>query len=61
MSATALTRLVFLSREVSVGRGSTNTLGGGAMPKIHSVEAWDGKDGQVSEPCHCGLMGGEED
>uniref|UniRef100_A0A3Q3VP97 Protein disulfide-isomerase A6 n=1 Tax=Mola mola TaxID=94237 RepID=A0A3Q3VP97_MOLML len=38
----------FLS-EVSMGRGSTNTLGGGAMPKIHSVEAWDGKDGQLPE------------
>lgn len=34
-------------RELSVGRGSTATLGGGVMPKIHSVEAWDGKDGQV--------------
>lgn len=31
-----------------MGRGSTDTLGGGAMPKIHAVEAWDGKDGQVS-------------
>lgn len=37
-----------LIRELSVGRGSTDTLGGGAMPKIHAVEAWDGKDGQVS-------------
>lgn len=37
-----------LFRELSVGRGSTATLGGGAMPKIHTVEAWDGKDGQVS-------------
>lgn len=34
-------------RELSVGRGSTATLGGGTMPKIHSVEPWDGKDGQV--------------
>ncbi|KAM8847528.1 protein disulfide-isomerase A6 isoform 2-T2 [Synchiropus picturatus] len=34
-------------RELSVGRGSTATLGGGNMPKIHSVEAWDGKDGQL--------------
>lgn len=31
-----------------MGRGSTDTFGGGAMPKIYSVEAWDGKDGQVS-------------
>ncbi|KAI3364236.1 hypothetical protein L3Q82_011037, partial [Scortum barcoo] len=35
-------------RELSVGRGSTATFGGGSMPKIHTVEAWDGKDGQVS-------------
>uniref|UniRef100_A0AAQ5Y1T1 Protein disulfide-isomerase A6 n=1 Tax=Amphiprion ocellaris TaxID=80972 RepID=A0AAQ5Y1T1_AMPOC len=35
-------------RELSVGRGSTATLGGGAMPKIHAVEPWDGKDGQVN-------------
>uniref|UniRef100_A0A673C5A5 Protein disulfide-isomerase A6 n=1 Tax=Sphaeramia orbicularis TaxID=375764 RepID=A0A673C5A5_9TELE len=35
-------------RELSVGRGSTSTLGSGTMPKIHSVDAWDGKDGQVS-------------
>lgn len=37
-----------LLRELSVGRGSTATFGGGSMPKIHTVEAWDGKDGQVS-------------
>ncbi|XP_076021370.1 protein disulfide-isomerase A6 isoform X2 [Genypterus blacodes] len=36
-------------RELSVGRGSTATLGGGNMPKIHSVEPWDGKDGQLPE------------
>ncbi|KAK7940144.1 hypothetical protein WMY93_003470 [Mugilogobius chulae] len=34
-------------RELSVGRGSTATLGGGNMPKISSVEPWDGKDGQL--------------
>ncbi|XP_060947050.1 protein disulfide-isomerase A6 isoform X2 [Limanda limanda] len=34
-------------RELSVGRGSTATLGGGVMPKIHAVESWDGKDGQL--------------
>ncbi|CAG03659.1 unnamed protein product [Tetraodon nigroviridis] len=34
-------------RELSVGRGSTATFGGGAMPKIYSVDAWDGKDGQL--------------
>lgn len=34
-------------RELSVGRGSTATLGGGVMPKINSVEPWDGKDGEL--------------
>ncbi|XP_031178407.1 protein disulfide-isomerase A6 isoform X1 [Sander lucioperca] len=34
-------------RELSVGRGSTATLGGGNMPKIHTVEPWDGNDGQL--------------
>ncbi|XP_038134619.1 protein disulfide-isomerase A6 [Cyprinodon tularosa] len=34
-------------RELSVGRGSTSTLGGGVMPKINSVEGWDGKDGEL--------------
>lgn len=36
-------------RELSVGRGSTATLGGGNLPKIQSVEPWDGKDGQLPE------------
>ncbi|KAF7645607.1 hypothetical protein LDENG_00201250 [Lucifuga dentata] len=36
-------------RELSVGRGSTATFGGGVMPKIHTVEPWDGKDGQLPE------------
>uniref|UniRef100_A0A8C3AP57 Protein disulfide-isomerase A6 n=1 Tax=Cyclopterus lumpus TaxID=8103 RepID=A0A8C3AP57_CYCLU len=30
-----------------LSRGSTATLGGGALPKIHTVEPWDGKDGQL--------------
>lgn len=30
-----------------MGRGSTSTVGGGALPKVHSVEPWDGKDGEV--------------
>ncbi|KAK6294980.1 hypothetical protein J4Q44_G00342060 [Coregonus suidteri] len=34
-------------RDLSVGRGSTATVGGGALPKINSVEAWDGKDGEL--------------
>lgn len=37
----------FPLRELSVGRGSTAPVGGGAFPKIHSVEPWDGKDGEV--------------
>uniref|UniRef100_A0A8C8CH48 Protein disulfide-isomerase A6 n=1 Tax=Oncorhynchus tshawytscha TaxID=74940 RepID=A0A8C8CH48_ONCTS len=35
-------------RDLSVGRGSTATVGGGALPKINSVDAWDGKDGEAS-------------
>uniref|UniRef100_A0A8V0XDR9 Protein disulfide-isomerase A6 n=1 Tax=Gallus gallus TaxID=9031 RepID=A0A8V0XDR9_CHICK len=34
-------------RELSVGRGSTAPVGGGAFPKIHAVEPWDGKDGEL--------------
>uniref|UniRef100_G3P4Z2 Protein disulfide-isomerase A6 n=1 Tax=Gasterosteus aculeatus aculeatus TaxID=481459 RepID=G3P4Z2_GASAC len=34
-------------RELSVGRGSTATFGGGVMPAVHTVEPWDGKDGQL--------------
>uniref|UniRef100_A0A8C8F2P8 Protein disulfide-isomerase A6 n=1 Tax=Oncorhynchus tshawytscha TaxID=74940 RepID=A0A8C8F2P8_ONCTS len=34
-------------RDLSVGRGSTATVGGGALPNINSVEAWDGKDGEL--------------
>ncbi|KAM4521568.1 protein disulfide-isomerase A6 [Odontesthes bonariensis] len=34
-------------RELSVGRGSTATLGGNVMPKINTAEPWDGKDGQL--------------
>lgn len=41
-------RPTFSSRELSVGRGSTATFGGGVMPAVHTVEPWDGKDGQVS-------------
>ncbi|XP_061609497.1 protein disulfide-isomerase A6 isoform X1 [Phyllopteryx taeniolatus] len=36
-------------RALSVGRGSTASLAGGVIPKIHSVEPWDGKDGQLPE------------
>ncbi|KAM3861061.1 protein disulfide-isomerase A6 [Diretmus argenteus] len=34
-------------RDLSVGRGSTATVGGGALPKINVVEPWDGKDGEL--------------
>ncbi|KAM4693594.1 protein disulfide-isomerase A6 [Discoglossus pictus] len=34
-------------RELSFGRGSTAPVGGGAIPKINKVEAWDGKDGEL--------------
>ncbi|KAJ8387929.1 hypothetical protein AAFF_G00148630 [Aldrovandia affinis] len=34
-------------RDLSVGRGSTATVGGGALPKIYTVEAWNGKDGEL--------------
>ncbi|XP_029903114.1 protein disulfide-isomerase A6 isoform X2 [Myripristis murdjan] len=34
-------------RDLSVGRGSTATVGGGALPKINTVEPWDGKDGEL--------------
>lgn len=39
--------LFLCCRDLSVGRGSTATISGGALPKIHIVEAWDGKDGVV--------------
>ncbi|KAM9317214.1 protein disulfide-isomerase A6 [Gastrophryne carolinensis] len=34
-------------RELSFGRGSTLPVGGGALPKINTVDPWDGKDGQL--------------
>ncbi|MEE6512456.1 hypothetical protein FKM82_019459 [Ascaphus truei] len=34
-------------RELSFGRGSTSPVGGGAIPKINTVEPWDGKDGEL--------------
>lgn len=48
MRAGFLTADLTLRRELSVGRGSTDTLRSGALPKIYAVDAWDGKDGQVS-------------
>uniref|UniRef100_A0A8C5QDW3 Protein disulfide-isomerase A6 n=1 Tax=Leptobrachium leishanense TaxID=445787 RepID=A0A8C5QDW3_9ANUR len=34
-------------RELSFGRGSTSPIGGGAIPKINTVQPWDGKDGEL--------------
>ncbi|KAJ3607014.1 hypothetical protein NHX12_026529 [Muraenolepis orangiensis] len=34
-------------RDLSMGRGSTSTVGDGAWPKITAVEPWDGKDGEL--------------
>ncbi|MFT7813345.1 protein disulfide-isomerase A6 [Arapaima gigas] len=34
-------------RDLSVGRGSTAPVGGGALPKINTVAPWDGKDGEL--------------
>ncbi|XP_048830828.1 protein disulfide-isomerase A6 [Brienomyrus brachyistius] len=34
-------------RDLSMGRGSTATVGGGALPKIYTVQPWDGKDGEL--------------
>ncbi|KAG7248824.1 hypothetical protein CRUP_032757 [Coryphaenoides rupestris] len=33
--------------DLSMGRGSTSTVGDGAWPKIMPVEPWDGKDGEL--------------
>jgi len=34
-------------RDLSYGKGRTNPIRGAAIPKIHKVEAWDGKDGEL--------------
>jgi len=36
-------------RDLSVGRGSTAQLPGDKLPKVESVEAWDGKDAKIVE------------
>lgn len=36
-------------RDLSYGRGHTAPVKGAALPKIYSVEPWDGKDGQLPE------------
>ncbi|XP_055328924.1 protein disulfide-isomerase A6 homolog [Paramacrobiotus metropolitanus] len=34
-------------RELAAGRGSTEPIRGGALPKVEKIEAWDGKDGKL--------------
>ncbi|XP_018429040.1 PREDICTED: protein disulfide-isomerase A6 isoform X2 [Nanorana parkeri] len=34
-------------RELSFGRGSTSPVAGSTLPKINTVEPWDGKDGEL--------------
>ena len=36
-------------RDLSYGKGRTNPVKGAKMPKIATVEAWDGKDGELPE------------
>ncbi|XP_055549459.1 protein disulfide-isomerase A6 homolog [Wyeomyia smithii] len=36
-------------RDLSYGRGHTAPVKGAELPKIHTVEPWDGKDGQLPE------------
>ncbi|KAL9692475.1 hypothetical protein quinque_015782 [Culex quinquefasciatus] len=36
-------------RDLSYGRGHTAPIKGAELPKIHTIEAWDGKDGQLPE------------
>lgn len=36
-------------RDLSFGRGHTAPVKGAQLPKIHNIEPWDGKDGQLPE------------
>ncbi|XP_058825857.1 protein disulfide-isomerase A6 homolog [Topomyia yanbarensis] len=36
-------------RDLSFGRGHTAPVKGAELPKIHTIEPWDGKDGQLPE------------
>jgi len=36
-------------RDLSYGKGRTNPVKGAAIPKIATIEAWDGKDGELPE------------
>lgn len=43
-------------RELSVGRGSTATLQGSALPRVATVTPWDGKDKEVGTTFGCDLI-----
>jgi protein disulfide-isomerase A6 len=34
-------------RDLSFGKGQTASIKGATMPKIYTIDAWDGKDGQL--------------
>jgi protein disulfide-isomerase A6 len=34
-------------RELSYGKGRTNSVRGAKMPSINKIDAWDGKDGEM--------------
>jgi protein disulfide-isomerase A6 len=34
-------------RDLSYGKGRTNSVRGAKIPKINKVDAWDGKDGEM--------------
>lgn len=36
-------------RDLSYGRGQTNSVKGTTLPQINEIEPWDGKDGQLPE------------
>ena len=36
-------------RDLSYGKGRTNPVKGAKIPKIASIDAWDGKDGELPE------------
>lgn len=37
----------FVHRDLSYGRGHTAPVKGAALPKIASIDPWDGKDGEL--------------
>lgn len=36
-------------RDISFGRGQTAPIRGATVPKVNTVDPWDGKDGQLPE------------